>query len=191
MAIGYLNHSDPKFSVEIERGPESDYEGDDLLKVNVLSADAPRGWTMADSAKVLSISTPSESTGLYDQLPLRKRGWSFWQVPADFPLGLPHRPCAKVTEGHVELFTKKPEEKLPEIQLTGRIGTLVGMTLITDGFKAPARSKYMYLLVHVPKGVKVYVFERDQNNRHYVFEYRSAREARVDMKRYRIPLIGL
>jgi hypothetical protein len=153
------------------------------MRVNVFGTEVQRGWSMADSAKALSIECniePEEPCPLGGFLPTRG-GWLHcsWGRPR-------LRGYTKVVDGVVTEEVGNQAVEIPKF--TGQYGVLYGMTIITDSFREPVlQSKYYFIPKHTPRGIEVYIFERAKENEYFIFKYRSAREARVDMKRCRIP----
>lgn len=158
------------------------------MRVNVFGSETQRGWSMADSAKLLSISTPCKPTEpcpFGGRLPKKGR-WTMWSFPASFPIDLPQRKCVKVSDGGETTIEKQPVDT--ETLFDGKIGYIHGMEIHCDPFReVQPQSKYYFVLKHTTRGVEVYVRERGVENQHYVFKYRSARLARVEMKGCRIP----
>lgn len=158
------------------------------MRVNVFGSETQRGWSMADSAKLLSISTPHkpiEPCPFGGRLPKGGR-WTMWSFPSSYPTDLPQRNCVKVSDGEEEKIEKQPVEF--EHAFTGQIGYIHGMEIHCDPFReVQPQSKYYFNLKHTARGVEVYVRERAKENQHYLFKYRSARLARVEMKGCRIP----
>lgn len=138
---------------------------------------------------MLIISTPKDPRNDHvfgDHLPKANKRWTMWSFPPSYPMDLPQRKCVKVSDGEEEIIEKQPVDMAPAF--TGQIGYITGMEIHCDAFIEPtSQSKYYFLHKHTPKGVEVYVFERGVENVHHMYSYRSARAARVEMKRCRIP----
>lgn len=126
------------------------------------------------------------------ELPKFKKGSAMYTMPRAYPWDLPVR-NAQVCGKGIGCFYVDPVPVETAPLLTGHIGTLTGMTIHTDVYIPNYKpvSKYVYQLVHERNKVRVYVWERMpdaeiKDTTTYWYEYRSAREARVDMKRYKI-----
>ncbi len=152
--------------------------------------DKSKGWQLNDlSDKILVISTPNGPLAdcpFGGRLPKVNKRWTMWTFPPTYPMDLPQRKCVKVSDGEEEIIEKQPVDWTPAFN--GQIGYITGMEIHCDSFREPTpQSKYYFLHKHTPKGVEVYVFERGVDNVHHMYQYRSARAARVEMKRCRIP----
>jgi hypothetical protein len=152
------------------------------------------GWNIADpfmpSPELLA--KWAELANKPRELPRMKRGDGFYTMPKSYPWGLPARKCevCNETDGCV---TVEPVPVDGELALTGSIGYIQDVTIITDVFvpNYKYQTKHIYSLVHKRGKVMIYVWERNpapdaKEVSTYWYEYRSAREARVDMKRYGI-----
>jgi len=148
--------------------------------------DGMRGWTLRELEHA---RCPEEKpTGL----PRMKKGCGIYTMPMNYPWDLPARKCEVYQRaGAVETIEPIPVETTS--LLTGQIGMLQGITMHCDAYQpAPKyQTKYIYSIVHKRGKVMVYVWERNPDpasKKHatYWYEYRAAREARVDMKRYGI-----
>lgn len=136
---------------------------------------------------VLSTCSPRDDCMFGGYLPKLNRRWTAWTFPPSYPMDLPQRKCVKVSDGEEEIIEKQPVD-MSGLAVTGRIGYMTGMEIHCDTFIEPTpQSKYYFMHKHTPKGVEVIVFERGVDNVHHMYEYRSARAARVEMKRCRIP----
>lgn len=148
------------------------------------------GWNFIDlSGKILSVSTPhKESPCMFGgHLPKVNKRWTMWSFPSTYPMDLPQRDCVKVSDGEEEIIEKQPVD-VSGLAISGQIGYMTGMEIHCDSFREPtSQTKYYFMHKHTPKGVEVYVFERGVSNVHHMYQYRSARAARVEMKRCRIP----
>jgi len=99
-------------------------------------------------------------------------------MPSDYPWILPARPYKEVRGD--QAFEGGP--KNPEIQLTGMLGTITGVQIHTDcrvGAKTP---RYTYAMKYNKRGVEVTVFDHEEQGHFYIYQYRSAREARTEFK---------
>lgn len=153
--------------------------------------DKSKGWQMNDlSDKLIVISTPNGPLGecpFGGRLPKVNRRWTAWTFPPSYPMDLPQRKCVKVSDGEEEIIEKQPID-MSGLVMSGQIGYITGMEIHCDAFREPTpQTKYYFMHKHTPKGVEVTVFERGVSNVHHMYEYRSARAARVEMKRCRIP----
>lgn len=142
------------------------------------------------SGKMIVISTPNgplDACPFGGRLPKVNKRWTAWTFPPTYPMDLPQRKCVKVSDGEEEIIEKQPVD-MSGLAISGRIGYITGMEIHCDAFREPTpQTKYYFMHKHTPKGVEVIVFERGVDNVHHMYEYRSARAARVEMKRCRIP----
>jgi hypothetical protein len=145
--------------------------------------DGMKGWVLSELENV-------RCTEQRNELPRMKKGGGIYTMPMDYPWSLPARPCeAHYGTGAAETVEPVPVDTAP--LLTGSIGTLTGISIICDVYQPNPKyqTKYIYSLVHRRGKVMVYVWERnpkDNTSTTYWYEYRSAREARVDMKKHGI-----
>ena len=143
------------------------------------------GWILSELESVRSSEKKSD-------LPRMKKGSGLYSMPMDYPWSLPARKCDVMRRGGAsETVEPVPVDTAP--LLTGSIGTLHGVSIICDVYQPNPKyqTKYIYSLVHRRGKVMVYVWHRnpdsaDKTNTTYWYEYRSAREARVDMKKHGI-----
>ena len=122
-------------------------------------------------------------------VPGRKFG-QLWVMLPSYPWNLPVRKHVEVTDGVTAEGGPIPvetEKLLTEKLLTGKLGVLTGMTIITDGLERPKAPRYSYYLKHNKRGVEITVSDAEQNGHFYIYQYRSAREARAELKAHHVP----
>lgn len=147
--------------------------------------DGMKGWVLSE---LESVRTAQKQN---DDLPRMKKGSGLYTMPMNYPWDLPARKCEAHGSGAAQTIEPVPVDTAP--LFTGSIGTITHFTMHCDVFQPNPKyqTKYIYSLVHRRGKVMVYVWHRNpdsesKTNTTYWYEYRSAREARVDMKKHGI-----
>lgn len=109
---------------------------------------------------------------------------------------IPHgwKECWSIKSGlPVEISHPKEIDIGDEILVSGKLGTIIGVTLTYDTFVSPEnRFKPLRYSFHRPStvngkqrhGVRVGLWRLDDSETMYFYEFRSLRTARVHFKRY-------